>query len=166
MNLDHPSLDRGLAAFACGELHEALECFGRVLAEDPRCMAARAGRARTLAALGRRPEAILDLDAALRTLPGDHELRLFRARELFQQRRLADAIADCDVVLEAAPGLTDALFLRAQCKIASGDSHGGLADLDALLAGEASHLQAAKLREALLRELAQAGSAADLQGPD
>jgi tetratricopeptide (TPR) repeat protein len=149
MNELNPGFERGLAAIANGDGHEALECFTRIIGDSPRNAAAYRYRAQAHLLLKDRPKAITDLDVAIQLNPKDIQYRIERAAELFKQRQFDRAIEDCEAGLPLHPERADLFGLRGRCHAALGNSTAALQDYER--AGAAFE----PFKAQLLRELGQ-----------
>lgn len=119
--------DRGYKNLLTGDWREAVECFTRVINMRPDVPAFRY-RAKALAELGRRTDALNDLDSAVRRKPQDPQLYAERANLLFQQQAFDAAAQDCDKALSLDPGLISVQGLRAECHAARGASDLAMVD--------------------------------------
>ncbi|MBF5042314.1 tetratricopeptide repeat protein [Aggregicoccus sp. 17bor-14] len=126
-------LERGLTLAIGKRAHaEALAPYSAAIALAPSMLSARLHRAVALAALGRHPEALDDLDA----LEAAHYrnqtvVELLRAESLEALGRLADAEGAWTAALAADPKSPWLHEQRARVRQALGRSHEALADLDA-----------------------------------
>jgi eukaryotic-like serine/threonine-protein kinase len=91
-----------------GRPEEAEKAFSEAVAALPRDPMALFGRSRVRHALGRRAEAIADLDAALVLAPGFAEAWGYRGVLKLEEKRRADAAADLRKALELKPSLRQA----------------------------------------------------------
>ena len=128
--------DRGHHSFETRDYPEAVECFSRVIALRPEVAAGYRARAKAYLELGRRSDALNDLDRAIRLKPDDPALYAERAEVLFRQKAYAPAIADCDKVLALDPGWVAVRGRRAECQAALGDTPAARADFAAAIEGD------------------------------
>lgn len=128
--------DRGHHSFETRDFPEAVECFSRVIALRPDVAAGYRARAKAYLELGRRSDALNDLDRAIRLKPDDPALYAERAEVLFRQKAHGPAIADCDKVLALDPGWVAVLGRRGECYAALGDTPAARADFAAAIEGD------------------------------
>lgn len=122
--LDLPKEDLSAAALsnqasslaALGRHQEALACFDRALAVDPRCLEAWNNKGGLLADLGRYEEAIACYDRALAVNPRYVMALRNRGFDLGQIGRHEEAIACFDAALAIDPNDALALFRKAQAE--------------------------------------------------
>lgn len=144
--------DRGHHSFETRDYPEAVECFSRVIALRPDVAAGYRARAKAYLELGRRSDALNDLDRAIRLKPDDPALYAERAEVLFRQKAFAPAIADCDKVLALDAGWAAVLGRRAESHAALGDTPAARADFAAAIDGDpanAAHYLVARANLAL-----------------
>ena len=122
---------------------QALALWSEVAALDPGRLEAVDGRARALAALGRHPDAVETLRAAILQAP--EEARLWNALGvvLNQQGESASAVVFLDEALRLQPDLAAALYNRGDARFDLGELEGAQADLDAAAACASDADQAA-----------------------
>ena len=120
--------ERGFQSFETGDHREAVECFTRSIRLRPDVAAAYRYRALAYLELGRRTDALNDLDQAVRRKPDDPMVLVDRCRVLFRQKAYDPAIADCERALNLDPGLAPVYGLRGECHAARGDTELALAD--------------------------------------
>ena len=128
--------DRGHHSIETRDFPEAVECFSRVIALRPDVAAGYRARAKAYLELGRRSDALNDLDRAIRLKPDDPALFAERAEVLFRQKAYGPAIADCDKVLALDAGWVAVLGRRAECHAALGDTLAARADFAAAIEGD------------------------------
>lgn len=131
--------DRGHVALAAGDPREAVECFSRAIELRPTVVAGYRGRAAAYLALGRRPDALADLDHAVTLKSDDPALLAERADVLFRQKSYTRAVEDCDRVLSLDPGWAPVRGLRGECHAALGDTSAALVDFAAAIEGDPDH---------------------------
>lgn len=144
--------DRGHHSFETRDFPEAVECFSRVIALRPDVAAGYRARAKAYLELGRRSDALNDLDRAIRLKPDDPALYAERAEVLFRQKSYEPAIADCDKVLALDAGWVAVLGRRAECHAALGDTPAARTDFAAAIEGDpenAAHYLVARAHLAL-----------------
>lgn len=120
--------DRGFTAFQSGDFREAVECYTRLIAEQPRSALAYRSRAQAYRAMNDRTSAIADYDMAIRLTPSNPQYRAERAAELLRQRQFDLAIEDCNLVGQLDPGRADIFGIRGRCHAEQGNSEAALAD--------------------------------------
>lgn len=109
---------------------QELQVYSQAIAEhpaDPRAYVARALRIEQQGDLDR---AIADLTKAVELQPTDLKVRLMRAALAVKQKDYTLAVADCEVALQAEAN-QQAYSLRGDCRLATGDLEGALADFEA-----------------------------------
>ena len=105
--------NKGCSLAALGRHQEAISCYDRALALDPRDAAAWSNKGRSLAALGRREEAIRCYDRALELDPRNVPAWNNKGVSLNALGRHEEAIGCFDRALELEPRDADAWFSRA-----------------------------------------------------
>ncbi|MFC6084924.1 tetratricopeptide repeat protein [Sphaerisporangium aureirubrum] len=113
----------------------------------------RGNRAQLLGGLGRRAEALAELDAAIGIDPDHPDHYLDRGTLLFRMGRPDAALADVETALRLSPPLPEAYYNRAQLLLALDDLPGARADLDRVLELDPGWLDAYVNRAGLLLEL-------------
>lgn len=135
------TLSRGRLRAAEGDTVGALEDYREACRLDPESTEATHSYALALADLGRRGEALAQLDLVIAKRPGFLDARHNRAALLLQEGDAAGALADCDHAIAAAPPLgasgdhqtLSLLALRATAYRRLGRLNDALADLNELL---------------------------------
>ena len=127
--------NRGAALQMLGRLDEALASYDAALALEPNHAVLLYNRGRTLEDLGRLDEALAAYQKALSLNP-NYALALNNlGNTLRALNRPDEALAAYDRALGIEPGQTQALYNRANLKwMVKNDYHGGLADLERLVA--------------------------------
>ncbi|MEO3811903.1 tetratricopeptide repeat protein [Sphaerisporangium sp. B11E5] len=113
----------------------------------------RANRAQVLAGLGRRAEALTELDAAIAVDPDHPDHYLDRGTLLFRMGRPDAALADYETAMRLSPPLPEAHYNRAQLLLDLDDLPGARADLDRVLELDPGCLDAYINRAGLLLRL-------------
>ncbi|WBB80071.1 tetratricopeptide repeat protein [Micromonospora sp. WMMD882] len=155
----------GLALVAMheGKLDEALDLVTRGLAELDEALGAgqhhlhrsvlRHNRSQLLAALGRREEALAELDAVIEVDPNHVEYHLDRGGLLRRLGRDEEALASYDQAIRLSPPFPEVHYNRADVLLELGAVQAALAGFDRVLDLEPEHLDArinrAGLRQAL-----------------
>ena len=132
-------LEQGNVHLEAGEYHDALDCFNRMIEQAPNRFVGYQARAKAAWGLGRRADALRDIDHAVRLAADNPLLLAERADYHFRQRAFASAIADCDKVLSLDPGWAPIQGLRGECHAALGDTPAALRDLSEALAADPPH---------------------------
>lgn len=96
-------LNRGLAYLRLGSLPEADEDFSICIRQAPQNVAGYVNRYTVRNAMGRRSEALRDLDHAIQLQPESARLRLIRSRELRQAGSLKAAREDLEIAMKSRP---------------------------------------------------------------
>ncbi|GAA1509314.1 hypothetical protein GCM10009677_47750 [Sphaerisporangium rubeum] len=122
-------------------------------------MVLRANRAQVLAGMGRRTEALAEMDAAIGLDPGHPDTYLDRGTLLFRMGRPQAALADYEAALRLSPPLPEAHYNRAQVLLDLDDLPGARADLDRVLELDPGWLDAWINRAGLLLRLGLADEA-------
>lgn len=155
-----PRLERAQALAWRGELDLWLGHYDDALERTTRAAAggspfAHGWRGAALLKLGRREEALAQLDAALRLYPGDEEARLWRAEARRELGRFRESLADLELVTRQHRVWI--LFNRALAKRGLGDEAGMKADFEALPAEVAARAAFAAGPRAEIAEILEAG---------
>jgi hypothetical protein len=141
-----PKIERAQALAWQGELDLWLGGYARALRRTTRACAmgapfAGGWRGAALLKLGRRKEALAQLDDALRLFPNDHEARLWRAEAKRELGRHREALEDLATVTRQHRVWI--LFNSALAKHALGDDSGMKADFESLPAEVVGHVRQA-----------------------
>jgi hypothetical protein len=106
-------LARGDQALRTGKADEALSCARRLIAGDPRHVAARMLASRALAVLGRERDAVEELRRAHQADPFDPKVHVALGFAAARTGDLAGAVASWSTYLTAFPGSADESRIRA-----------------------------------------------------
>jgi predicted O-linked N-acetylglucosamine transferase (SPINDLY family) len=165
--------DLAIKLAQAGRDDEALACFGRALAADPRNALAYANRAVLLANLGRREDSLADAQASLAIDAGNAAAWNTRGRVLAELGRIAEAAASFDRALALQPALLEARFNRASALRELGRTADALADYERVVAlapnfalAHRHHGEALLLRGEYARAIASLQRAAELDPRD
>jgi len=121
----------GNMAMLEGAFEEAIEAFSRSLSLAPDDVGARAGRGRSLAAMGEHALALVDYDHAAALAPDQARHHLGRASALGGLGRMEEALAATSRALEVAPDSAGAYYARAVYRSHVDETDVGVrADLD------------------------------------
>ncbi len=122
-------LEQGLAAQKAKNHEQAVELLGQLVKQDPHQTEAWLARARSLAALGRRQEALSDLTAGLASNPKNPAMLLAKGKVLGDMDRRPEAVATLDELLALEPKNVEALKERAENLINEAELDKAMADL-------------------------------------
>lgn len=114
--------------------YESLEAFNKAIEINPGFSSYYLNRSGTLSAVGKKEEAIKDLDICVRLNNKSSQGYYNRGLYKTDKNEFASAIKDFDSSLSIVPNYTQALFLRALSKKNVGDINGAIADYKAVLA--------------------------------
>jgi tetratricopeptide (TPR) repeat protein len=98
---EHFYLAEAREAYESGRFEQGLRSFGRVIEQNPRCVAAWAGQVKMLIELGEFREAKLWADKAIETFPSDPELMAAKAAALARAGDTRAALAFSDSSIES-----------------------------------------------------------------
>lgn len=104
----------GDALWAAGFFDEADHEYARALAVDPESARARHGIARSLSSRSRLPEALNEVDSALKLAPNDSDLRALQGTVLERLNRFADAARAYDEYADLLPRRESAAIATAR----------------------------------------------------
>jgi tetratricopeptide (TPR) repeat protein len=122
-------LDQGLAAQKAKNHEQAVELLGQAVKQDPQQPEAWRARAQSLTALGRRDEALGNLEQGLAANPRNLTLMLAKGKLMGDMERRQEAIAMFSEVLALEPGNAEALKERAENLINEAELDRAMADL-------------------------------------
>ncbi|WP_182881622.1 tetratricopeptide repeat protein [Microbispora sp. H10949] len=151
-------LREGRLREALGLVESALDLAGRDLPPDvhpQHRMVLHANRAQLLARLGRRREALADLDVAIGIDPVFPDHYLDRGNLLLEMGRTEAALADYETAMRVSPPLPEAYYNRAELRLAAGDLEGARADLGHVLDLDPGCLDAYVNRAGILEMLGE-----------
>jgi tetratricopeptide (TPR) repeat protein len=122
-------LEQGLAAQKARNHEQAVELLGQLVKQDPHQPQAWLARAQSLSALGRRQQALVDLEKGLATNPRNPGLLLAKGKILREMERRPEAIATLNELLALEPQNVEALKERAEDLINEAELDKAMADL-------------------------------------
>jgi tetratricopeptide (TPR) repeat protein len=121
--------NRGYAYFAKRQYDKAMADYTLATQADRAMGWAFANRGLTRAILGKDlPQALADIDTALKLLPNNAEVRETRGFVLLKKRDIDGALSEYELALRSDPNRPLALFGRGLARIAKGEERAGKAD--------------------------------------
>jgi serine/threonine protein kinase/Flp pilus assembly protein TadD len=144
-----PNFYQGVCAYKLGEYPEAVEAFRVCVALAPQRAPCRYNRARALAAVNRREEAIRELDRCLELDPSLADAWLARGVQRYETGRLDDALNDLAEARRRGADAAVVAYDRALVHHARKDRAATLAELNECLRHRPDHASARALREQL-----------------
>jgi len=127
-------LEQGLAAKKARDYAKAADLLGEYVKKYPHTPEAWGARALSLVALGRRDEALRDLEMGLSFNPKELSLMMVKGKVLGEMERRPEAIATFTQVLAQEPANTEALKERAESFIQEGQVDKAILDLNRAVA--------------------------------
>lgn len=135
-------IQRGFAYRVLEEFEPSVSDYNAALALDPQRVGAMVGRASARTQMGQYPEALAEIDRALRLFPGNVDALAQRCRILaLQGNDLVRAEADCTAALATNPNSWFALLTRAMVRLRQGRLDAAEADFRAAEAANADEMK-------------------------
>jgi tetratricopeptide (TPR) repeat protein len=153
------ALNAGLVLQKLGRLGEAEKIYLEILDVDPSCFDALHMLALLRHAQGRRDEALVFIDRALRVERGSADALANRGSILLRLGRAEEALATCERALVLAPRHIGACINRGNALQALGRHADALASYDKVLASEPGHVQALTNRGNALQKVRRVDAA-------